>query len=167
MRQLGEGMVRCRIVEVEAYHQDGDAAAHSFRGKTPRNAVMFGPAGYLYVYFIYGMHYCMNVVTEREGTGAAVLLRALQPLEGEHFLQTPARKPKKYLPTNGPAKLCRALSIDRKADGWSLQGDQLWLEAGQPPQVSEIVETTRIGITKSIELPWRFYIKDNPYISKK
>jgi len=166
VRSVQGHSVTCRIVEVEAYHQDGDAAAHSYRGKTRRNAVIFGPAGFLYVYFIYGIHYCMNVVSEAEGVGAAVLIRALEPVAGaEHLIHRPKRK--SDLPTNGPAKCCKALAVDRALDGASLLGGQIWLAQGAPVTDAEVVQTTRIGISKSVELPWRFYLKNNPYVSKK
>jgi len=156
-----------RIVEVEAYHQDGDRAAHSYSGQTRRNAVMFGPPGFLYVYFIYGMHYCMNVVTEEDGVGAAVLIRALEPLEGietMRALRGPQIKTRDL--TNGPAKCCQAFAIDRKADGWPLNGSQLFLEDSEPLATNPIGTSKRIGITKSTELPWRFYVKDNIFVSK-
>lgn len=164
LRRIDNHLLRCRIVEVEAYHQDGDAAAHSYGGPTDRNRVMFGPPGRLYVYFIYGMHFCMNVVSEGEGIGAAVLIRALEPIDGEAIMRSHrGDMPRRQL-TNGPAKACKALAVDRKLDGTSLQGDQIWLEAGDGPQ--SLITTTRIGITKSADLPWRFYIKNHPYVSK-
>ena len=156
-----------KIVEVEAYHQDGDQAAHSFRGKTRRNATMFGPAGYLYVYFIYGMHFCMNVVTEEDGVGAAVLIRAIQPIDGISVMKH-YRGPSVKLVnlTNGPAKCCQALSIGRDQDGMSLQQDDLFLEPGDPLPAQAVKTSPRIGISKSKSLPWRFYLEGNPFVSK-
>ena len=156
-----------RIVEVEAYHQHQDEAAHSFGGPTPRNRIMFGPPGFLYVYFIYGMHYCMNVVSEAEGVGAAVLIRAIEPLEGLSTMQR-LRGPKIKTSqlTNGPAKCCQALAINGEHDGLDLQGSGLFIEVGDPPASPEIAVSGRIGISKSVDLDWRFYIKDNPYVSK-
>src|SRR5690242_2435124 len=112
-RELDGMLVRCRIVETEAYDQT-DAASHSYKGRTPRTDIMFGPAGYLYVYFTYGMHYCCNVVVGSEDEGAAVLIRAVEPIEGEGALQV--RRPGKTGRelTNGPAKTCQALGIDRR-----------------------------------------------------
>jgi len=158
-----------RIVETEAYHQEGDEACHAFRGRTQRNAVMFGPPGRLYVYFIYGMHHCMNVVVEPEGVGAAVLIRALEPLEGLEAMRR--RRGPRIAPrdtANGPAKACQALGVDRALDGADLlAGPEIRLEDGPAPKEREIVAATRIGIAKSAHLPWRFYWKNNPHISKK
>lgn len=170
---LGKRLVRIhqgqrlsgRIVEVEAYHQDNDPAAHSFRGPTPRNQIMFGPPGHLYVYFIYGMHYCMNVVSEAEGIGAAVLIRALEPEEGVELMQErrgPKIKPRDL--TNGPARACQALSINRDQDGVNLRSETLFLEQGPPP--AQIAVSTRVGITKAVELPWRFYDAGSAHVSK-
>ncbi len=160
--------LKARIVEVEAYHQRGDAASHSFRGPSKRNAVMFGPPGHLYVYFIYGMHYCMNVVTEPAGTGAAVLIRALEPIAGLAGMR--ARRGAAVQDgqlTNGPAKCCRALGIGMESNGLSLLGTDLFLQEG-PPVADEMVQISeRIGISKSKDLPWRFYVRDNPFVSKK
>lgn len=164
---LGQKLVRIyegkrlvgRIVEVEAYHQDGDEAAHSFRGKTPRNQVMFGPPGYLYVYFIYGMHYCMNVVSEEEGVGAAVLIRGLEPLEGIETMQAlRGPKIKRRDLTTGPARACKAMAINRHYDGTDLLGDTIWLEEGDSPLEAEITCGPRIGISKSKDLPWRWVV---------
>lgn len=167
-RQPDGARLSGRIVETEAYHQDGDQAAHSFNGWTARNAVMFGPPGFLYVYFIYGMHHCLNVVTEGEGVGAAVLIRGLEPLEGETQMQR-LRGPsiKRRQLSNGPAKLCRALAVNREQDGADLLGDSLFIEAGPPLEPADIVATTRIGISKSVDLPWRFYIKGNDWVSRR
>lgn len=166
-RRYNGDLLQGRIVEVEAYHQDGDRAAHSFGGKTRRNAVMFGPPGRLYVYFIYGMHYCMNVVTESEGVGAAVLIRGVEPMAGQAAmsqLRGKSIKPRDL--TNGPAKCCRAFAVGPEQNGWDLCGSDLYLEDGALRE-NEIIQTSpRIGITKSAELPWRFFIQDNPFVSK-
>jgi DNA-3-methyladenine glycosylase len=163
--------LRGRIVEVEAYHQDNDPAAHSFRGKTERNAVMFGPPGHLYVYFIYGVHYCMNVVTEAEGVGAAVLIRGIEPLAGHDFMQRQrGEKIKGRQLTNGPGKCCQAFDIGPKQNGINLVSDELFLENPEDGNLlsdSESLATSpRIGISKAIELLWRFYLEGNPYVSK-
>lgn len=152
-----------RIVETEAYSQE-DAASHSCRGETPRTRVMFGPAGYAYVYFTYGMHYCFNIVTGVEGYGCAVLIRALEPWEGIAAMQRNRGREDQL--TNGPAKLCQALCIDRSLNGHNLAEPPLRLELGNQLPNENIVQTTRIGITKAIDMPWRFYIKDNPCVSK-
>jgi DNA-3-methyladenine glycosylase len=154
-----------RIVETEAYHQS-DAASHSYRGKTPRTDVMFGSAGRLYVYFTYGMHYCCNVVTGPEEEGSAVLIRAVEPIENTTLLQLGRGKTGVEL-TNGPAKLCQALQIDTNFNGHDLAHAPIRLHIKPPLAPAGIVATTRIGITNDTERPWRFYIKDNPYVSKR
>lgn len=166
VRQIDGQTVRVRIVETEAYDQT-DAASHSYNGRTPRTDVMFGPPGYLYVYFTYGMHYCCNIVVGEEGYGAAVLIRAVEPLEGEAALQKRRRGKTGIELTNGPAKLCQALGIDKQMNGHDLHRAPLRLIV--PPEVSddEVVSTTRVGISRAKDQPWRFYIKDNPYVSVK
>lgn len=157
--------IRVRIVETEAYDQT-DAASHSFNGRTQRTDVMFGPAGHLYVYFTYGMHYCANVVIGAEGYGAAVLIRAVEPLEGEEHL-VERRKGKAGVElTNGPAKLCQALAIDKRLNGHDLAQSPLVLQMKPPLPGNKIIQTTRIGISRAIHEPWRFYIADNAYVSK-
>lgn len=143
-----------RIVEVEAYRQD-DPASHTFRGRTERNAVMFGPAGHLYVYFTYGMHFCANVVTGPEGVGSAVLLRAVEPVAGID-LMTSRRGGRRQL-ADGPAKLCQAFGIDRDHDGVDLltgAGVGLY-DDGVPPPTDPRVGP-RVGITKAVDVPWRW-----------
>ena len=158
-------MIRVRIVETEAYHQT-DAASHSYNGRTPRNDVMFGPAGYLYVYFTYGMHYCCNVVTGSLDEGSAVLIRAVEPLTGRSLLEKRRLKTGVEI-TNGPAKLCQALGIDATLNGHNLEHESLRLII-KPALNSEMVEQSRrIGITKAADVPWRFYIRSNPYVSKQ
>ncbi|MDH7516444.1 MAG: DNA-3-methyladenine glycosylase [Bacteroidota bacterium] len=150
-----------RIVEVEAYHEDGDEASHSFRGRTARNAAMFRAGGILYVYFTYGMHYCMNVVTEREGVGAAVLIRALYPLTGIPRMRRNRGKadPPERL-TDGPAKCCRAFGIDRTQDGLPLTGPDLFVLDAPGVEDRHVRRTPRIGIRRSADLPWRFVLGD-------
>ena len=155
-------LVRVRIVETEAYDET-DAASHSFNGRTPRTDVMFGPAGHLYVYFTYGMHYCCNVVTGREEEGSAVLIRAAEPLIGKDILEKRRGKTGVDV-TNGPAKLCQALGVDKKMNGHDLENEPLRLLL-QPPLEGGIVQTTRVGIRHAKEVKWRFYIADNPYVS--
>ena len=163
--QYDTASIRLKIVETEAYHQS-DAASHSYRGKTPRTDVMFGPPGHLYVYFTYGMHYCMNVVTGAEGEGSAVLIRAVEPLGGWEIL----RGNRPGLPdaqlTNGPAKLCKALGIDTSWNGHDLRMEPLRLQIRPSLKDEQIVQTTRIGISQAQDKPWRFYIRDNPYVSR-
>lgn len=143
------------IVETEAYTQN-DPACHAFRGKTPRAATLFKKPGLAYVYFTYGMHHCFNVVTEAEETAGAVLIRALDPVEP-------------LANTNGPAKLCRELFITRELNevDLTLRTSELWLEAGKKIPKNKIYTTTRIGIKQAADYPWRFYVKENAFVSKK
>ena len=142
------------IVETEAYTQD-DPACHAYRGKTPRAITLFKQPGIAYVYFIYGMYYCFNVITEPEETAGAVLIRALEPINSEN--------------TNGPGKLCRALGITKDFNEVNLtdRKSDLWLESYKNFDESEIVTTTRIGIKQAADYPWRFYVKNNEFVSKK
>lgn len=153
-----------KIVETEAYDQT-DAASHSYNGRTPRTDVMFGPAGHLYVYFTYGMHYCCNVVVGEEGYGAAVLIRAIEPL-ADYPMLSEYRKGKSGIDmTNGPAKLCQALAIDKTMNGHDLTKQPLRLIIKPQLSDSNVVTTHRIGISKAKDVPWRFYIADSPYVS--
>lgn len=145
-----------RIVETEAYLGPADRAAHSARGRTARTAVMFGPPGHAYVYLIYGMWHCLNVVTGDEGVPHAVLLRALEPLAG---LEGRA---------SGPGLLCRAMGIDRRHNGLDLCGDTLWIERPATPRAVRIGRSTRIGIDYAGEWaarPWRFFDRDSVFVS--
>lgn len=174
VRRCADGRVyRGLIVETEAYAPD-DPACHAYRGQTARNAVMFGPAGFSYVYFIYGIYHCINVVTDSEAVPSAVLIRAIAldhvpPWVSEKQRQQPHRV------AAGPGKLCRALDIDCSLNGIPFHPDQpLWLEPRQPAVQQAIangstalVQTTRIGLTRGIELPWRWYIANCPAVSKK
>jgi DNA-3-methyladenine glycosylase len=164
IRELDGQRIVCRIVETEAYDQD-DVASHSCRGETPRTAVMFGPPGHLYVYFTYGMHYCCNIVTGPVGRGAAVLIRALEPLEGSEVMAANRGGRFGAAISNGPAKLCQALEIDKGWNGHNLQEPPLRLELRPALPATAIVQTTRIGISQAKELPWRFYIRGNSFVS--
>ena len=160
-----------RIVEVEAYRGADDPGSHGFRGPTKRNATMFGPPGHLYVYFTYGMHWCANVVVETEGVAAAVLLRALTPIQGldaMYAARGPAARTGRDL-CSGPAKLTQALGIDEALDGANLvSGDRgvTIVDDGQPPPPTPAV-TTRIGLTNGADLPWRFYIEGTADVSRR
>lgn len=157
-----------KIVETEAYLDENDLASHSAVGLTERNKVMFGEAGLAYVYFTYGMHYCFNVVTGEEGKGSAVLIRALEPLEGIELMKKFRQKNDLHILTNGPAKLCQALKIDKKLNGIDLKkSSEIFIAELEIEENFEIVVTTRIGIEKSKDLPLRFYIKENKFVSKK
>lgn len=165
-RELDGQRMLFKIVETEAYDQT-DAASHSYNGRTPRTDVMFGPAGHLYVYFTYGMHYCCNVVVGEEGYGAAVLIRAVEPL-AEYPLLAERRAGKSGVDlTNGPAKLCQALAIDKAMNGHNLTVSPLRLIVKPELPDAAVITTQRIGISKAKDVPWRFCIADNPYISVK
>jgi DNA-3-methyladenine glycosylase len=154
-----------KIVETEAYDQS-DAASHSYRGETPRTKIMFGPPGHLYVYFTYGMHYCCNIVTGWPGHGSAVLIRALEPLEGEDIMVENRHGRHGHEVTNGPAKVCQALKIDQHWNGHDLRRGPLKLIIRPPLKQTAIIQTTRIGIRQAQDVPWRFYVKDQPYVSR-
>ncbi|MDP4175135.1 MAG: DNA-3-methyladenine glycosylase [Bacteroidota bacterium] len=166
-------MLSGKIVEVEAYDGSVDQAAHTFKGKTPRNEVMFGQGGYLYVYFTYGMYYCCNIVTGNENEGKAVLIRAIEPLEGivqmavNRFQKDFINDKELRNLANGPGKLCMAFGITKEYNGTDLLGERIFLLDQKKIPEENIISTTRIGITKSVELPWRFYIKNNPYVSHR
>lgn len=158
---LDEGGVvrRGRIVETEAYVGEHDLACHAAKGLTPRTAVLFGPPGRAYVYLIYGMHYCFNVVTEPEGVAAAVLVRGLEPLSG---FEKGAR-------TDGPGKLCRAMGITLAHNREDLTGGHLYLEDAPPVAPRDIARGPRIGVDYAGEWadkPYRFWVRDNPFVSK-
>jgi DNA-3-methyladenine glycosylase len=145
-----------RIVEIEAYQGPQDLAAHSARGKTDRNAVMFGPPGFAYVYLIYGMWDCVNIVTREEGVPHAVLIRALEPINNI--------KDKTW----GPGLLCKAMHIDRKLNGADLCGDNLWIESPTIFRRGKIARAPRIGVDYAGDWaykPWRFFDRDSPYVS--
>lgn len=161
-----DGRLAGRIVEAEAYQED-DPASHSYRGPTPRNGVMFGEAGHAYVYFTYGMHFCMNVVTGRVGEGSAVLIRALAPLEGIEAMVARRGTSEPHLLCAGPARLCEALAIDRGLDGASLVDPHapLWIERGRAVPEDRISVGPRIGIRRGVERPWRFWVTGDPNVS--
>ncbi len=181
MRRFADGeVVRGAIVEVEAYGPE-DPASHAYQRRSPRNQVMFGPAGFIYVYLIYGMYHCLNFVTDLEGVGSGVLIRSLQLesvprwLEGSSEQQrSPSLQTSMLRLAAGPGKLCRALQIDRNFNGLPLGGGEpLWLEhrsvefqRGVESGAIAFVQTTRIGITKGIELPWRWYVANCAAVSK-
>lgn len=165
-RELDGQTVRVRIVETEAYDQT-DVASHSYKGRTPRTDVMFGPAGHLYVYFTYGMHYCCNITVGEEGYGAAVLIRAIEPLDGEEILSEHRGGRSGVDLTNGPAKLCQALAINKLLNGHNLQHLPLKLIPATPITSTKVTQTMRVGISQGKDLPWRFYETGNPYVSKQ
>ncbi len=138
-----------RILEVEAYTQD-DSACHAFRGLTDRVKVLFGPPGYAYVYFVYGANYCLNVVTEPEGTAAAVLIRAVETHGA-----------------NGPGKLCRAFQIDKRHYGLDLcsSDSEIWIARAASLPDDEVATSARVGVSTAADLSWRFYVKDHKGVS--
>jgi DNA-3-methyladenine glycosylase len=176
---LGQRLVRVldgarlsgRIVEVEAYVGEEDQACHARCGRTERNAPMYGPPGHAYVYFVYGMHHCLNVVTGREGYPAAILIRALEPLEGiEGMRARRGGRPDRQL-TSGPARLCQALEVDRQFDGADLCAPDalLFLERDAAIPANAVAASPRVGVRGNevaITIPWRFYIRDNRYVSR-
>jgi DNA-3-methyladenine glycosylase len=150
---------RALIVETEAY-APGDPACHAYRKKSDRNAVMFGKAGSVYVYLIYGIYHCLNIVTDLEGVASAVLIRAVALDQIPPWVQSSTS----HRLGAGPGKLCRILKIDRSLNGVSLDPESdLWLEI--EPNSLEVIQTTRIGLTKGIDIPWRWYITGHPEVS--
>ena len=172
LRRLPDGTrLAGRLVEVEAYLGDGsDPGAHSHRGPTPRNRSMFGPPGRLYVYRSYGVHACANVVCEREGSGAAVLLRAVEPLEGIDAMRRhrglAGDRPERLI-ASGPGRLCEAFALGLELDGASLlRGDLRLRWAGLEIEPFRVERGPRVGLNRGAELPHRFYAVDNPWVSR-
>jgi DNA-3-methyladenine glycosylase len=151
------------IVEVEAYHHT-DPAAHSYRGPTPRNAVMFGPAGFAYVYRSYGIHWCVNFVCEKAGSASAVLIRALEPTHGIAAMRRRRHLRDERALCSGPGKLTEALGITRAHNGLALDAPPIALYA--PAAKPDIVAGVRIGLTKAVELPWRYGLRGSKFLSK-
>ncbi len=169
IRQDGNQRLVGRIVETEAYLGEKDPASHAYRGMTKRNEVMFREGGCLYVYFTYGMHFCANVVTEREGKSRAVLLRAIEPIAGTEVMSKRRGLAGRSVVdlTNGPAKLCQAYGIERRQNGVDLLGSEIWIAESRTgaPQIRRGV-SSRIGVTDGRKHKWRFYVKGNPFVSK-
>lgn len=166
VRRTSKGLCSGIIVETEAYLAASDPASHSYRGRTRKNATMFGRAGLLYVYPIHARH-CLNAVTESRGIASAVLIRAVMPLQGVELMQQRRRCPLLDL-TRGPARLCEAFDVDRRLDGWDLtRGTRIWIERGNDIEISaqQIAVSPRIGVTSGHELKLRFFLKDSPYVS--
>jgi DNA-3-methyladenine glycosylase len=162
-----EGVASGTIVETEAYIGEHDAACHAAVGRTRRTEPLYGPPGIAYVYFIYGMHWCINAVTRGEDLPSAVLIRALEPLEGLPLMRR--RRPKARSDrelTNGPGKLCAALGIDRRMNGLPLQRHPVVIREGEFVRESEIVITPRVGITQAADWPLRFFVRGNPFVSR-
>jgi len=166
IHETKQGITAGRIVETEAYLAKNDPACHAARGKTARNAAMFGPAGTAYIYLIYGIHYCFNVVTAKIGEGEAVLVRALEPLTGLDLMRKRRGQAPLEKLASGPGNLCRAMGINLTHNGHDLRQPPLYL-ADDGYEAKEIITTTRIGISQAKDLPLRFYLADNPYVSRK
>jgi DNA-3-methyladenine glycosylase len=165
--KTADGITSGIIVETEAYIGEHDAACHAVAGRTRRTEPLYGPPGNAYVYFIYGMHWCINAVTRAEGLPSAVLIRALEPLSGIPLMRR--RRPKARSDrdlTNGPGKLCAALGIDRHMNGLPLQRYPLVIRAGETVKETDVVITPRIGITQAADWPLRFLVRDNPFVSR-
>jgi DNA-3-methyladenine glycosylase len=155
-----------RIVETEAY-EPGDPASHGFRRESPFNATMYGPPGRLYVYFTYGHHWMMNVVTRAKGEASAVLLRAVEPLEGLEEMAERRGRSRSLDLCSGPGKLCQAFGVDRSHDGEDLVGGRdVWLEAGDPVASESVRAGIRVGISSGLEQEWRFVVADDPFVSR-
>lgn len=153
------------IVETEAYHQT-DEASHTFYGRTPRTEVMYGPAGHVYVYFTYGMHWCFNITAEEEGIGAAVLIRALEPTQGIELMKLRRNKQNLRDLCSGPAKLVQAMGITKHDYAKPVYKDDFQLKPREEAASLSIRSGPRVGISKAKDKPWRFYIADNPFLSK-
>lgn len=174
IRTDGKRLLSGIIVETEAYLHN-DPASHSFKGPTQRNSAMFGAGGHLYVYFTYGMHYCANVVTGPEGTGEAVLIRAVEPVEGIEWMvrhRFPAHtkdeldERRRIALTNGPAKFAQAFGLTTKQNGLDLLNSDVIITNGTALARGTIAASTRIGITKAAEKRWRFFVKGNAWVSR-
>jgi DNA-3-methyladenine glycosylase len=177
--EAADGLVAVELTEVEAYAGRSDPASHAYRGKTQRNAVMFGPPGHAYVYFTYGMHFCVNMVClGEEGSASAVLLRAGAIIAGEDLARArrsrgPASEGRARIASRdlarGPARLCQALGIDRSLDGTDVcvAGSPLRIRAGagNPVRSAKIVTGPRVGVSSATEIPWRFWYEGDPTVS--
>lgn len=161
-----DGLLSARLVEVEAYIGEDDPACHAAVGKTERNEVMYNIGGFSYIYFIYGMYHCFNIVTEHEGFPAAVLVRGAEPIDGIEIMKNRYKDINNNRLSDGPGKLCKAFNLSREHNGLDLTGGSLYLEdRGYYP--SKIERSKRIGIKKGIEKLWRFYEPASPYVSVK
>lgn len=162
-----EGLTSGRIVETEAYLGPHDPACHAVAGLTKRTKWLFGPPGNAYVYFIYGVHWCLNAVTREEGFGSAVLIRALEPLEGIALMRERRGVSRDRDQTNGPGKLCQALGITGAHDGLSLARSVLTIHEGLPLPGEQIAVTPRIGITKAADWPLRWIVRESAFVTRR
>ena len=159
------GLLAGRIVETEAYTAEADPASHAYRGRTARNAVMFGPAGHAYVYFTYGMHYCLNVTAERTGTAGAVLLRALEPLSGLEIMQARGDRGPITRLLSGPGKIGRGFGLTLADNGRDFTRGPLGIAGGTPVPNASVAVTKRIGISRAADLPYRFAVRGSRSVS--
>ena len=162
-----DGVASGRIVETEAYLGEHDDACHAVVGRTRRTEPLYGAPGTAYVYLIYGMHWCMNAVTRAEGLPSAVLVRALEPIDGVELMRERRGAPRRDVDlTNGPGKLCRALGIVGAHDGTSLLRGPLVVRAGDPVADADVEVSPRIGITRAADWPLRYYLRGHPWVSR-
>jgi DNA-3-methyladenine glycosylase len=166
VRRSGSSVMSGRIVETEAYLGEHDAACHAAAGRTTRTEQLYGAPGTLYVYFIYGRYWCANAVTRDEGLPSAVLIRAIEPLEGLPAMRRRRRVTQEVELTNGPAKLCMALGIEGRHNGTSLLGGEVFINAAQPIPDRMVAVSPRVGITRAADLPLRYFISGNRYVSR-
>ncbi len=168
VRRLEDVDLIGKIVEVEAYGGEDDPASHAFRGVTDRSRLMFGVGGFAYVYFTYGKHFCFNVTTGKEGVAGAVLVRALEPVKGVEIMQKNRSGRLLRELTNGPGKLTEAMNITKQQNGLDLtRSGKLFICKPRMEEGFEVVVAGRVGIRVGVEKPWRFYIKDNRFVSRR
>jgi DNA-3-methyladenine glycosylase len=166
VRRIGRRTLSGRIVEVEAYRGSDDPASHSYRGATKRSSIMFGEAGHVYVFFSYGFHWCLNFTTEAEGQPGAVLIRALEPIEGVGEMARNRGVPEVWRLTDGPGKLTKAISIDGAFNGEDLvKSKRLYVLNREEP--IHVRASARIGISRGREQQWRYFVEGNPFVSKR
>ncbi len=166
VRKKGKRVYSGIIVETEAYTGRDDPAAHSFGGKTKRNEVMFDEGGACYVYFTYGNHFCVNVVTEVKDTPHAVLIRGIEPIDGIEYMMKNRNTDNLYNLTNGPGKLTKAMEIDFSLNGENLEGSKIFIAEPAEKIKFKIIKSKRIGITKNPDKLWRFYLENNAFVSR-
>ncbi|MCB0286939.1 MAG: DNA-3-methyladenine glycosylase [Calditrichia bacterium] len=165
VRHLNGEVLAAKIVETEAYIGEDDPACHAARGRTPRTEIMYGPPGFAYIYFIYGMYFCLNAVTEAEGFPAAVLIRAAEPVGGLEQMRRLRRVKNDLQLANGPGKLCQAFDLNRDLNGAPLTQPPLYIADSPAVPSDEIVATSRVGISAGKSHLWRFLIKNNRFAS--
>jgi len=163
--RTGQGLIAGRIVETEAYTGEADPASHAYRGRTARNAVMFGRAGYAYVYFSYGVHYCLNVTAEQSGVAGAVLLRAMEPLAGIEIMRARGDRGPEVRLLSGPGKIGRGFGLTLADNGRDLTRGPLGIAAGRPVDDRDVAISKRIGISRAVDFPYRFLVVGSGSVS--